>query len=75
MGITGTLLAAGIYGASQLKIDFNMDKLLAIEEGSYQEFFLRSAPPGSTKRRLFEYAAKVVVVVIDLCKLQLLGFT
>ena len=42
MGITGTLLAAGIYGASQLKIDFNMDKLLAIEEGSYQDQFLEA---------------------------------
>ena len=42
LGITGTLLAAGIYGASQLKIDFNMDKLLAIEEGSYQDQFLEA---------------------------------
>ena len=35
------------------------DVPLVVEEGSYQEFFLRSAPPGSTKRRLFEYAVKV----------------
>ena len=35
------------------------DISLVVEEGSYQEYFLRRAPPGSTKRRLFEYSTKV----------------
>ena len=39
---TGALLATGIYGVTQLDIDFNFDKFLSIEEGSYQDKFLEA---------------------------------
>ena len=40
---TGALLATGIYGATQLIVDFNEDKFLFhIEEGSYKDKFLEA---------------------------------
>ena len=39
---TGALLATGIYGVTQLEIDFNLDKFFDIEEGSYQDKFLEA---------------------------------
>ena len=39
---TGALLATGIYGVTQLEVDFTLDKVSAIEEGSYQDKFLEA---------------------------------
>ena len=39
---TGALLATGIYGVTQLEIDFSFDKFFDIEEGSYQDKFLEA---------------------------------
>ena len=39
---TGALLATGIYGVTQLEVDFTLDKVFAIEEGSYQDKFLEA---------------------------------
>ena len=39
---TGALLATGIYGVTQLQIDFSFDKFFDIEEGSYQDKFLEA---------------------------------
>ena len=39
---TGALLATGIYGVTQMEIDFSLDKLTNIEEGSYQDKFLEA---------------------------------
>ena len=39
---TGALLATGIYGVTQLEIDFNLDKFFDIKEGSYQDKFLEA---------------------------------
>ena len=40
---TGALLATGIYGATQLIVDFNEDKFFFhIEEGSYKDKFLEA---------------------------------
>ena len=39
---TGALLATGIYGVTQLEIDFNPNEYFDIEEGSYQHKFLEA---------------------------------
>ena len=39
---TGALLATGIYGVTQMEIDFDLDKFFNIEEGSYQDKFLEA---------------------------------
>ena len=50
-------IPAPIRNAEELRNQNDIS--LVIEKGSYQDYFLRTAPPGSTMRRLFEYASHV----------------
>ena len=45
------LLAAGIYGTTQLDIDFSLDTFFTIEEGSYQDEFLEAKKLFKTQER------------------------
>ena len=53
---TLALLAAGAYGITQLEIDFSLDKVFTIEEGSYQDKFLEA-------KKLFKTQEKAAILL------------
>ena len=67
---TGALLATGIYGVTQLEIDYNPDEYFDVEEGSYQEKFLeaeklfKEQEPGFLFLGNFNYSSQMDKIIM-----------